>query len=96
MGLKEVWMKLVIWIKKMITLHKKDIMKFINEMLDLAFQNLDKARMDKIDPLIRNKIANKVLSDIIIMKIDITSNQGRSEVGKLIMDAIDWFTKDSE
>jgi hypothetical protein len=28
------------------------------------------------------------------MKIDITSDKGRSEVGKLIMDAIDWFTKE--
>jgi hypothetical protein len=52
--------------------------------------------MDKIDPAIRKKIANKLLADIIIMKIDITTEQGKSKVGHLVIDAIDWFTKEGE
>jgi hypothetical protein len=58
--------------------------------------NLDKARVEKIDPAIRKKIANKVLADILIMGIDITTVKGKSEVGKLVMDAIDWFTRGDE
>lgn len=96
MTLKDIWTGLVVWIKKMVTLHKKEILTFIDQMLDMAFQNLDKARMDKIDPAIRKKIANKLLADIIIMKIDITTEQGKSKVGHLVIDAIDWFTKEGE
>ena len=90
------WQKIVAWLRKMFRLYEKEIVEFVNEMLDLAFQNLDEVRVSKIDPAIRKKIANKVLADIVIMRIDITTIQGKSEVGKLVMDAIGWFTKEGE
>lgn len=91
-----VWQKFVAWLRRMFRLYEKEIKEFVDDMLDLAFQNLDEQRKDKIDPAIRKKIANQVLANIIIMGIDIGTIQGRSEVGKLIMDAIDWFTKEGE
>jgi hypothetical protein len=91
------WFKrFVAWIRRIAHLYEKEIRKFVDEMLELAFLNLDKARVEKIDPAIRKKIANKVLADILIMGIDIGTVKGKSEVGKLVMDAIDWFTRGDE
>jgi len=90
------YQKIIAWIRRMAHLYEKDIKKFVNDMIDLAFKNLDKEIADKIDPAIRKKITNKVLADILIMGIDISTIKGKSEVGKLIMDSIDWFTKESE
>lgn len=90
--LKKIW----VWIRRMAHLYEKEIKQFVDEMLELAFLNLDKARMEKIDPAIRRKITNKILADILIMGIDIGTVKGKSEVGKLVMDAIDWYTKGDE
>ena len=94
--LREYWNRFVAWVRRIAHLYEKEIKAFVNEMLDLAFLNLDEVRLNKINPAIRKKIANKVLADIIIMRIDITTTQGKSEVCKLVMDAISWFTKESE
>lgn len=96
MTLKEIWTRFVAWIRRMAHLYEKEIREFVNEMLELAFLNLDEVRLNKITPAIRKKIANKVLSDIIIMRIDITTAHGKSEICKLVMDAISWFTKGEE
>jgi hypothetical protein len=91
---KDYWKKLISWIRRMINLYEKEIKEFVNEMLDLAFQNLNSEIVRKIDPAIRKKITNKVLADILIMKIDITTTQGKSKVCELVMDSITWFTKE--
>jgi len=94
--MKDLWIRFVAWVRRIAHLYEKEIKAFVNEMLDLAFANLDEVRREKINPAIRRKIANKVLVDIIIMKIDITTIQGKSKVCELVMDAISWFTKESE
>lgn len=91
---KDYWKRLISWIRRMINLYEKEIKEFVNEMLDLAFQNLDSKIVNKIDPAIRKRITNKVLADILIMKIDITTTQGKSKVCELVMDSITWFTKE--
>jgi len=88
--------KIVKWLRRMFRLYEKEIIEFVDDMLDLAFQNVDIAIQDKLTPEIRKKVRNKVLADILIMGIDITSIKGKSESGKLIMDAIDWFIKEGE
>ena len=92
----EWYKKLISWIRRMLHLYEKEIRQFVNEMLDLAYQNLDADVVHKITPAIRRKITNKILADIIIMKIDISTIQGKSEVCKLITDAISWFTKEDK
>ena len=88
--------KIVKWIRRMFKIYEKEIKVFVDDMLDLAFQNIDEVIQDKLTPEIRKKVRNKVLADILIMGIDIGTTKGKSEVGKLVMDAIDWFTKEGE
>lgn len=94
MDWKGIWKSIIGFVRRIFRMYEKEIKAFVNEMLDLAFLNLDEVRKDKIDPVIRKKITNKVLADILIMRIDVTTVKGKSEIGKLIMDAIDWFTKE--
>ncbi|MHA1805951.1 MAG: hypothetical protein ACTSX2_00080 [Candidatus Thorarchaeota archaeon] len=88
--------KIIRWFRRLFRLYEKEIKEFVDDMLDLAFQNLDDERLDKLNPEIRKKVRNKVLADILIMGIDIGTIKGKSESGKIIMDAIDWFIKEGE
>ena len=88
--------KIIRWFRRLFRLYEKEIKDFVDDMLDLAFQNLDDERLDKLNPEIRKKVRNKVLADILIMGIDIGTIKGKSESGKIIMDAIDWFIKEDE
>ena len=88
--------KIVKWIRRMFRLYENEIKVFVDDMLDLAFQNLDKERADKLNPAIRRKVRNKVLADILIMGIEVGTIKGNSEVCKLVMDAINWFIKEGE
>ena len=92
--MKDIWNRVISWLRRMVNLYEKEIKEFVNDMMDHAFRSLDQARIDKINPAIRKKIANKVLTDIIIMKIDIETTQGKSKVCELVMDSINWFAKD--
>lgn len=88
--------KIIKWIRKLFRLYEKEIKEFVDEMLDLAFQNVDDEIKKKITPEIRKRVRNKVLADILIMGIDIATIKGKSEAGKIILDAIDWFIKEGE
>lgn len=80
----------------MFRLYEKEIKEFVDDMLDLAFQNIDETIQNELTPEIRKQVRNKVLADILIMGIDITTIKGKSEAGKIILDSIDWFIKENE
>jgi len=88
--------KIIRWIRRLFRLYEKEIKEFVDEMLDLAFQNVDEAVKDKLTPEIRKKVRNKVLADILVMGIDIATIKGKSESGKIILDAINWFIKEGD
>lgn len=88
--------KIIKWIRRLFRLYEKEIKEFVDDMLDLAFQNVDEVIQNKLTPEIRDKVKNKVLADILVMGIDIGSVKGKSEAGKIILDAIDWFVKEGE
>jgi hypothetical protein len=96
MDWKGLWKRLVTWLRLQLKIHEKEIKAFVNEMIDKAFQNLDANIVRSITPAIRRKITNKILADILIMGIDIGTVKGKSEIAKLTIDAINWFTKESE
>ena len=93
MDWKGMWKGLVAWVRQIFKLYEKEIKAFVNDMIDKAYQNLDAVIVRSITPSIRRKIKNKILADILIMKIDVASNKGKSEVARLTVDAINWFTK---
>ena len=94
--MKDLWKRFVAWIRRMAHLYGDEIKETANDLLDLAFANLDEKRKEKLNPAIRKKIANKVLADILILGIDVTTAKGKAKVCEIIMDAIDWFAKDGE
>jgi ribosomal protein L17 len=81
------------FVRRMFRFYEKEIRKFVEDMIDLAYQHLDAETVRNITPAIRKKIANKILADIIIMKIDITTVAGKSEVARLVNDALVWLSK---
>lgn len=82
------------FVRRMFRLYEKEIRKFVEDMIDMAYQHLDSDVVRKITPAIRKNIANKILADIIIMKIDTTTVAGKSDVARLVNDALDWLAKD--
>ena len=88
--------KIIKWIRRLFRLYEKEIKEFVNGILDLAYMNLDAVKVRSITPAIRKKIVNKVLADILVMGIDIETIKGKTEVSRLIVDAIDWFIKEGE
>ena len=90
------WQRLVNWIRRVFRIYEKEIKTFVDDMLELAFLNIDTVKSEKITPAIKEKVRNKVLADILIMGIDIGTTKGKSEIGKLIIDSIDWFIKEGE
>ena len=85
------WSKFVKWLRKILRRYEKEVRQFVDEMLEFAFANLDEARKERLTPAIKKKVRNKVLADILVMGVDIATTKGKSEVGKLILDATDWF-----
>jgi hypothetical protein len=90
------WQNIVKWIRRVFRIYEKEIKSFVDDMLDLAFENVDEVIKVKLTPEIRKKVRSKVLADILVMGIDIATIKGKSESGKIIMDAIDWFIKEGE
>lgn len=88
--------KLWAWIKILLKMYEKEIRVFVNDMLELAFKNLDEAKAKKLTPALRKKIANKVLADTILKRIDTSTIQGKSEVAKIVSNALDWATEKTE
>lgn len=88
--------KIIKWIRRLFRIYEKEIKEFVDDMLDLAFQNVDEVISEKLTPEIRKKVRNKVLADILVMGIDTATIKGKSESGKIIIDAIDWFIKEGE
>lgn len=82
------------WLRRMFRIYEKEIKKFVIDIVELAFNNLDKQRLEKLNPIIRKKIQNEVLAQIIIQKIDTTTVQGKSAVSRLVLEQIDKFTKE--
>ena len=93
---KETWTKIIRWLRKTFKRYEAEIQQFVDNMLDLAFQNLVDPRKEKLTDAVKKNIRAKVLADIMVMGIDISTTKGKSETGKIIMDAIDWFTKDAD
>jgi len=90
------WQNIVKWIRRVFRIYEKEIESFVDDMLDLAFENVDEVIKVKLTPEIRKKVRNKVLADIIVMGIDIATIKGKSESGKIIMDAINWYAKEGK
>ena len=88
--------KIIKWLRRVFRLYEKEIQKFADDMLNLAFQNVDDAIKDKLTPEIKKKVRSKVLADILIMGIDTATIKGKSESGKIILDAINWFTTEKQ
>lgn len=96
MTLKEIWKNIVGFLRTVFRIYEKEIRAFVENMIEMAFQNLDAAKREKITPAIRKKIANKILADIIVMGIDTTTNAGKSEIARIVVDALSWAAKESE
>ena len=90
------WQNIVKWIRRVFRIYEKEIVSFVDDMLDLAFENVDEVIKVKLTPEIRKKVRNKVLADILVMGIDIATIKGKSESGKIIMDAINWYAKEGK
>lgn len=90
------WTKIKAWVRRLFSLYDKEIKQFVDEMIELAFLNLDNERKEKLTPAIKKKVKNKVMADIIIYGTDIATTKGKSAVGQFLMDAIDRFTNDGD
>ena len=96
MDWKGLWKKFVTWVKIQLRAHEAEIRIFVNNMLDLAYQNLDNAIIQKLNPAIRKKVTNKVIAEILIRGIDIGTIKGKSEVSALVLNFINDLTKENE
>ena len=93
---KEIWKSIEGFVRRMFRLYEKEIKLFVEDMIDKAYKNMEAVKVRSISPAIRRNVRNKILADIIIMKIDTTTNAGKSEVARLVLDAMNWATKESE
>ena len=94
--MKDLWNRFVAWVRRMLHLYEKEIREFVNDILDLAYQNLDNRVIDKLTPAIRRKVTNKVIAEILINGIDIATIQGKSAVSAMVLNYIREFTKEGE
>ena len=94
--MKDLWNRFVAWVRRMLHLYEKEIREFVNDILDLAYQNLDNRVIGKLTPAIRRKVTNKVIAEILINGIDIATIQGKSAVSAMVLNYIREFTKEGE
>ena len=88
------YQKLWVWIKILLRMYEKEIRKLVNDLLDLAYQNLDAKIVRSITPQIRNKIKNQLIAEIIINKIDVTTTSGKSAVSAMVLSMINEVMKE--
>lgn len=87
--------RIEIWLRGLFRWYQEETQTFVDEMLRLAFDNVKEDVFEKLTPEVKAKVRRKVLADVHSMKLDLDTIKGKSESGKIIMDAIAWFVSEA-